>query len=141
MRLRKEFMPLVILLLFAFACRSNKARMGDKYIEMKMEPVQCLGNPWEQDWLKKHEMKYEDYPRGKPRELEAEEKEIIRSFFENEGIRIFKIEGIPFPDSVMICDACDCPQGYTLKVFTIPSDTARLRSFGFKIDNEAKNGE
>jgi len=141
MRLRKERMLFAVLLLFFFACRSKKESMSGEYVRMQIEPVQCLGNPWEQDWLEVHGMKYEDYPRGRPRQLEAEEKEIIRSFFEKEGIRIYKIEGIPFPDSVMVCDACDCPQGYTLEVWAAPGDTARLRTFGFKIFKETRNGE
>ncbi len=137
----KDLMILAALLLLFFACRSNKEGNAREKIWMQTEPVQCLGNPWEQDWLATKGRKYEDYPKGDPRVLEEAEKEIIRSFFEKEGIRIYKVEGVSFPDSVMLCDACDCPQGYTLNVLIAPADSARLRNFGFRIKKEAEDGK
>ncbi len=140
MQSAKALISIALFILF-FACRSGRDREKAAGIMMQMEPVQCLGNPWEQDWLQAEGRKYEDYPLGNPRVLEEAEKEIIRSFFEKEGIRLYKLEGIPFPDSLMLCDACECPRGYTLVIEAAPADTARLRSFGFSMKKELEDGK
>ena len=35
-----------------------------------IDPIQCLSNPWEQDWLASHDNDYDAYPRDEESRLE-----------------------------------------------------------------------
>ena len=39
------------------ACRDDE----EGQVWVSIDPIQCLGNPWEQDWLLTHE--YDEYPK------------------------------------------------------------------------------
>ena len=68
------------------------------------DPIQCLGNSWEQDWLAQHDNDFSQYPRD-----EAGRLRIFREFFEEQGVNIHKIE-VTFPYNGT-CNGCACPRG------------------------------
>jgi hypothetical protein len=72
---------------------------------MAIDPIQCMGNPWEQEWLAEHPG--EQYPRDLYRRVP-----IIRDYYERQGIEIQDITAA-YTYSV-VCHACSCPAGYTV---------------------------
>ena len=114
---------------------------GKTWVEI--DPIQCLGNPWEVDWLKAHEEEFKDKPYGAygeyPRdfntlELESEEIRIIKDYYQKQGITIFDVKSEWTHEGV--CDACDCPEGYTLYLLISDSDVDKMLELGYKISSE-----
>lgn len=64
-----------------------------------MSPVQCSGNPWEIDWLEKHDNDFDSYPWN-------QDNEITKDFYEGMGITIFGIKRPAY--DVSVCLACSC---------------------------------
>ena len=97
---------------------------------MSIAPIQCLGNPWEQDWLASHDEDYESYPADPSTPgLESSEKVIIRNYYAQLGVRIEKLNSKQLDEAV--CLACSCPAGYTM--FALIDDVAkdRMLELGF----------
>jgi hypothetical protein len=108
-------------------------------IWVEIDPVQCLGNPWEKTWLSQHNNDYDAYPRGNPLIIEDWEKEIIKNYYEKQGIKIFAIKSKTFsqkPNQPLgVCAACNCPQGYTLYLLVKQEDKDKLLNQGYKISS------
>lgn len=87
-----------------------------------VKPLQCLGNPWEQDWIAHHK-KSEVYP-------QRDEQQIMKNFFARNQVQILDIRVRPYAGGPL-CQTCDCPRGDTL-YFLVSSDQAPLlKPFGF----------
>lgn len=128
---------LLIGMILPVSCKAVKqSASASDTVWLQTDPVQCLGNPWEKAWLEAHDGEYEAYPIGNPREVEAKEAEVIRSFFEKQGIAILEVESKPYPEGAMVCDACSCPQGYTLYLQVREKDMEALKQFDFKLSEE-----
>lgn len=141
----KYFLLILLVSVFSIGCggtRDTTENTEDPYstpewqneqlIWMEMEPVQCLGNAWQKFWINKEGRTADDYPVGDPRTVEAAEKEIIIDYFASLGIDIVRVDSQPFPADRMVCEACTCPQGYTLFVRVLKSDAPQLADLGFK---------
>jgi hypothetical protein len=87
-----------------------------------IKPLQCLGNPWEQDWIARHK-KTEVYPA-------LQEKQIIKDFFARNQIQILDIRVRPYENGPL-CQTCDCPRGDTLFLLVNAQDAPLLQPFGF----------
>jgi len=87
-----------------------------------VQPLQCLGNPWEQDWVAHHE-KSEVYP-------QRDEKQILKAFFAQNQIQILDIRVRPY-DGGPLCQTCDCPRGDTLYLLVSAENAPLLKSFGY----------
>jgi hypothetical protein len=97
------------------------------------DPIQCLGNPWERDWLESHDGDYRSYPRDPVTPgLEPQEEEIIREFYDRLGISIIEIETAQTYDQV--CLACSCPQGYTLYLLVPGSNVQAMLDLGYRLE-------
>src|SRR3989344_2377089 len=78
-----------------------------------IDPTQCLSNHWEGYWIKSHDNNYSVYPRDvHTSELEQEEIQIIKNYYQKQGITIFDVKSEWTHE--IVCEACSCPQGYTL---------------------------
>lgn len=101
---------------------------------MSIAPSQCLGNAWEQDWLASHDNDYGAYPYdlSKPG-LEEEEKEIIRSYYQHQGVPIEELATTEWGGDV--CLACSCPQGYTMFVLLAEVHEETMMDLGFVRSN------
>ena len=54
-----------LLILTISSCDLNSVNNADNSRAwVSIDPIQCLGNPWEQDWLKEEGHTYKDYPKG-----------------------------------------------------------------------------
>jgi hypothetical protein len=86
------------------------------------EPLQCLANAWEKDWIAKHKKQADKYPI-------REERAIIKEFFTRKGIRIADMrlsKGGP------TCASCECPRGDKLFLLIEANDAQALEPYGFK---------
>jgi len=98
-----------------------------------IEPVQCLGNPWEQDWLEKHGWDYHSYPKNPARPgLEPEEFEIIQDYYDRGGVAVF--EGRTAPKYDNVCLACSCPEGHTLYLLVRDQDVEAMVGWGYRVE-------
>ena len=105
----------------------------EENIWVTMNPIQCLGNPWEFDWLKKNKNQYSQYPIDIPNKIDTKEIEIIKKFYINKEIDIWDIKSTPINDT--ICTTCSCPQGYKLYVLVSKKDAKKMIKMGWKINN------
>lgn len=122
----------VTVALLAASCSGGKNSSSEtKGIWMQTEPIQCLQNPWEEAWLENNNKDYQAYPKGKPREVEPEEARIIQAYFEDQGVTVLDWDFESFGDDVMVCDACSCPQGFTLYLKVKEADLATLKDYNF----------
>jgi len=99
-----------------------------------MEPIQCLGNPWERDWLESHNWDYSGYPKDPTTPgLEPEEFAIIQDFYDRLGVTVFEAETAPKNEAV--CLACSCPEGHTLYLFVAAEDVQKMMEFGYRVES------
>lgn len=101
---------------------------------IEIDPIQCLGNPLEQDWLKTHNDDYTSYPRNVHTwQMDDGEIEVIKEYYQKNGITVHDVRYGPWGE-VGICEGCGCPQGYTLYLLVSDSEIGSLS--GFKISTE-----
>ena len=148
----KLYLGLILLILISGCVQKdfsrneeNKENIIDKPLEKiekklwaKTDPIQCLWNPWEKDWQKKHDNNYSVYPRDMYTPwLEKEEIEIIKNYYEQQGVKVFDIRAITFTEKEGyvngVCEACDCPQGYTLYLLISEKDVDTIIELGYSI--------
>jgi len=86
--------------------------------------VQCLGNPWEQDWLESQGNDYSAYPKG-------QEAEVITDYYEKQGVTVFDVRSEPKYE--VVCMACSCPRGDVLKLEVSGSDVDPMLALGFML--------
>jgi hypothetical protein len=87
-------------------------------------PVQCLGNPWQQEWLKQSGNNHDNYPRER-------EQEVLAEFFLKRGAVIYGYRKEQVWDAT--CAACSCPEGNVLAVRIHQDDLAFFEQFGFRL--------
>ena len=91
-----------------------------------IDPIQCMLNPWEQEWLEEHPG--EMYP------LELEEMlPIIIDYYERLGIRV--IDSEIYWTHNEVCLACTCAAGYTVYFLVRKWDVGRMLDLGFRLEN------
>lgn len=99
--------------------------------------MQCLGNPWEQDWLERNDWDYDAYPRDPTRfGLEPQEFEIIQDYYDSEGVVVF--DGQTAPKYNNVCLACSCPEGHTLYLLVREQDVAVMVGWGYRVESPAQ---
>ncbi|MBU0473790.1 MAG: hypothetical protein KKF62_06460 [Bacteroidetes bacterium] len=120
----KYFLLSVILFLGVFfqACKEDANRQW-----VTIDPIQCMGNTWEQDWLEKNNDDYELYSKF----TDTKKLQIFEQYFENLGILIYKLEQ-SFPYDAT-CAACNCPRGDRIHCYISENDIDQMLSFGFRI--------
>ena len=117
---------LIIILIFIAGCnvqnQSNPTQ--SKQVRMQINPVQCLGNPWERDWLNSHSNDYNLYKN-------SNEFDVIKDYYKKQGIVIFDVRKERTME--IVCDACSCPRGDTIYVSISDSDAGKMLNLGFKM--------
>jgi len=94
---------------------------------VEIDPIQCAGNPWEQDWIKSYPDDYLVYARV----ISKEKIDIITSYYKKLGIMIFDAKLVPW-DNMVVCESCSCPVGYTQSLLVSNSDVDKMLEFGYK---------
>ena len=112
-----------VVLLLGAGLVSAKAPPADR-VWVAIHPVQCLDNPWEQDWLATHHNRAWKYPRQK-------ESAILRAYFRKNGIQILELMVKPYQQSEPICRTCNCARGDTLLLLIRAEDSPRMGRWGY----------
>jgi len=107
-------------------------RLGNK-VWVAIEPIQCLGNSWEQDWLEKNDNNYSGYPRDREGEFA-----VIKAYFEGIGVEVHALASRPKYD--IVCCACSCARGDTLYLLVNLRDVDRVEDMGFRCEAPTKLG-
>ena len=122
----------LLLCLASCAMEDGASTMADR-VWMATEPIQCLGNPWERDWLQSHNWDYSGYPRDPSTPgLEPEEYEIVRDYYSRQEIEVF--QGQTTQMSGVVCAACSCPAGYTLYLLVGVEDVTMMIGYGYRME-------
>lgn len=89
------------------------------------EPIQCLGNPWEEDWLERHGNNYSAYPQDK-----GSQNAIVREYYARLGVEVTDIISVPKYQAV--CLACVCARGDVLYLLVRDEDVGTMLVLGFR---------
>lgn len=91
-----------------------------------IDPIQCMGNPWEQARLK-------EYGNNQPGRLTPEEElDLIEEYYEDQGVTIYRVKRT-YPYNAT-CDACSCPRGDRIHCSVRERDIDRLLEMGFTVE-------
>lgn len=102
------------------------APVGGDATEVAYDPIQCQGNPWEEDWLLAHpnDPNAQEY-------VKAHDLSLFKAYYEREAdVEIFEVKKETVHQAV--CLACSCPRGDRLTVTVAAEDVAKLLEMGFK---------
>ena len=105
--------------------------MAPRCTWVAIDPIQCLGNPWERDWLEKHDYDYGSYPRDWKLQ-----KQIIWNYYRRLGIGVHDITAHWTMD--VVCEACCCPVGYTLYIYVHDKDVQEMIALGFRLEEPGR---
>jgi hypothetical protein len=97
-------------------------------IWVEIDPIQCMGNPWEKDWWDSHD---EYYSRD-----HLEQIGVIKNYYEKQDIEIFDARIGTWGGEIAVCEACDCSDGYTLYLLISESDVDTMVNLNYKISKE-----
>ncbi len=90
-----------------------------------VDPIQCLGNPWDVEWLESHE--YTEYP-----QTESGRLQIFEDYYEKRGVTMFDVyRELIYED---VCAACSCPTGERYYCMIDEGDVDFLLESGFNQD-------
>lgn len=108
--------------LFILSCSSQDR------VWVYKDPIQCLGNPWEQAWLAAHN---DDW--GLWHDLsDADQLQVFVKYYGDVGIEIHQYRQT-FPYE-FTCEACDCPRGDRIHCLINNNDVAKMVAWGFSLD-------
>ena len=113
----------ILLALFLFSAPVLAKSSEDK-VWVIVRPVQCLGNPWEKDWLARNKNQAAKYPR-------TEEFEVLAAYFARKKIPVLDIRVKPYVKGDMLCQACDCPRGDTLFLMIYAKHAPKMVRLGY----------
>ena len=113
----------------------SSTQKHENKIWMETDPIQCLGNPWEKDWLESHtndHLSYRSYYQ------DLGEFKIITNYYNNKHqISIYDIQYVSFEKklgrSINTCEACSCARGDTLYILINDFDKEKMLKLGYKI--------
>ena len=104
---------------------------------VEIDPIQCLGNPWEQDWLKSHNNDYASYPRNVHTEgLDDGETVVIKDYYRNQSITVFDVRSGSWGGETFQCEGCGCSAGYTLYLLVSELNVDEMLNLNYKISQE-----
>jgi hypothetical protein len=89
-----------------------------------IRPVQCLGNPWEKQWLTEHKNKADKFPRNRQFRL-------MRNYFAKKGIPILEMRVKTYKQGDPVCQACECPRGDEVYVMIQADDAPKMVNLGY----------
>jgi len=106
---------------------------NDQLVWVAIEPIQCLGNSWERDWLEKHDQDYSGYPGDRDGEFA-----VIKAYFEGLSVSVHALTSRPKYD--ITCALCTCPRGDTLYVMVNARDVPSMEDMGFRREAPSMSG-
>ena len=116
------FTVIIFLGIFSQGCEEDANRQW-----VTIDPIQCMGNSWEQDWLENNNGDFELYSTL----TNSQKLQIFEQYYKNLGIEVYKLEQT-FPYTAT-CTACTCPRGDRIHCYINENDIDQVLSLGFKI--------
>lgn len=93
-----------------------------------IDPIQCMGNPWEQAWLEENN---DDYQLWAAMD-DLEKLNVFKQYYENLGIVIHRLrQSTPYEAT---CLACSCLRGDRIHCYINEDDTQQMLKLGFEIE-------
>ncbi len=92
---------------------------------MQADMIQCLGNPWERNWLEIEIKESSDYPKWNVRQFS-----IIMNYYAQLDIKIHDIKTERTQE--IVCQACSCPTGETLYLLVYDAEVEKMHGLGYK---------
>lgn len=105
---------------------SNDPIRGET-VWLSIDPIQCLGNPWEQDWLLTHD--HDDYPQTQSGAIA-----IFRDYYTGQGLVIHDVR-VESTGAIAVCDGCSCSTGERYLVLVDEADEGAFLDLGFMRDD------
>ncbi|MCX6799964.1 MAG: hypothetical protein NT091_02350 [Candidatus Falkowbacteria bacterium] len=106
---------------------------------VEMNPIKCLGNSWEFDWLMSHSGQYANYPKETSEKISLAEINILKNFFKKNNIELTDVKSVALKDqansTIKLCETCNCPQGYTLYAQIKKESLKNMLELGWKKSN------
>ncbi len=88
--------------------------------------AQCLGNPWEEDWLD-HNPGARFPSHGPTRQM------IFEDYWRDHGLELAEVRRERYlKDEEVVCQGCDCPTGFEWRASLPEDDLDRALSAGFE---------
>ena len=121
--------------LFIIACTKNDILSSKpELVWVVIEPIQCLGNPWERDWLESHNGDRASYPKDPTMPgIEPEEFAIIQEYYGRNGVTVYTAKTAQKYNTV--CTSCSCPEGHTLYLLVEAEDVQKMIDFGYRAES------
>ena len=115
----------LLLIIGLFLIITSCEKITDERVWVAVDPVQCMGNAWEKDWLEENN---DDYELWRTFTI-GDELDIIEKYYEELGIIIYDIKQENVYD--ITCEACGCPRGDRISCFINKSDVGQMLEWGF----------
>lgn len=123
--------------LFVIAIKTASLSKTPGMTWVEIDPMQCRSNPWQRDWAEDGNCgrAYPDYPRWYSDLIETPEAEIVRLYYEKQGVDVAEVKSIPFKEPTLssMCLACDCLEGYTLYLLIPDFEVDKMVALGYKV--------
>ncbi len=100
------------------------AGMAEPKVWFILKPLQCMDNPWEQDWLARNKKRVAKYPR-------EQEHEIVKAYFAKRGVKIWEVRTKAYVPGAPRCTTCGCERGDRLSLSVSGSDVSKMKSLGY----------
>ena len=113
---------LLICAIFLFLVSCDK---GPEKELVYIDPIQCLGNPWDIEWLEFHD--YDEYP-----QMESGRLQIFTDYYEKQGVEMTDVRSEWILGGE--CAACSCPTGERFYCMVDERDVDFLLESGFYLD-------
>lgn len=89
-----------------------------------LRPLQCMSNPWEKEWLEKHNNQVTKYPR-------AQEYALMKQYFKRHQVTIKSLRVKPYVNGDPRCMTCECPRGDTWFLLVDAPDVPQMVDLGY----------
>jgi len=112
-------------LLLTISCLEDEEEV---YFWVSIDAIQCMGNPWEQDWLEKHDDNNDLW-----HDLsETEKMDVFKTYYKEQGVTIYDLKRTwPYETT---CAACACKRGDRFYCYIEDADVDRMLEWGFVLD-------
>ena len=131
-RFAVALMLAAVLMLAACADDDDEGRAGGATgtagaggVVLVYREVQCLGNPWEADWLASHagqQFPSDDLTRTM----------VFESYWRAQGTDVTGVQRRRAPSGDVVCAGCNCPSGFEWVVRVPPGQAAAAMARGFR---------
>ena len=120
----------IVTLIFANAVNGCAPVKEKTKMWVSINPVKCLDNAWEQDWVNKSGLTGEESFRGYKNYLDKTgEKQIVIDYYANIGITVYNYTNEKISD--VVCEACECQRGDRVSLLILYNNLSKMQKLGY----------